>query len=186
MTPDIVNVILVVLFISNLQSSIEAQLKDSMCGPLNVNDLLIANKIANITINEKGDIATVHCQTDYSLRGNSSIPCINGKWDQSEAPICYHNDCLNNSLYYNVTNTTLILIYSNLRDVYLKYVCNENDTKKNTIIVRCKDGHWHGNSDQCNSIENMNTSNENKNNSTMNIVDEDNDENVDFDPTVKP
>ncbi|XP_051159378.1 sushi, von Willebrand factor type A, EGF and pentraxin domain-containing protein 1-like [Leptopilina boulardi] len=115
----------------------------------------ISFEYGQIELNDEGDIATLTCDLNYSLSGNSTIICSNGKWEQKNYPQCIANDfssftthsieCSNGSSvrHFNIENGEVAfqeLEYSGL--TFLKNYCNINYTLIGENWSMCINGKW--------------------------------------------
>ncbi|XP_051168871.1 uncharacterized protein LOC127286480 [Leptopilina boulardi] len=176
MTTNIINLIIVTFFVINLQYFIESKKnKKTSNNDENVNNdttpcnstsklkelekYLHNYKDANFTIDEENsDIATLNCKVNYTLRGDSTIYCIDGEWITKNASICYHKDCLNtNSPHFTIENGEILPSYGAFGIVYLDYTCNENYIKAHYYHYEsCMRGKIFGTPNECLKGNNLN------------------------------
>ncbi|XP_051173058.1 complement factor H-like [Leptopilina boulardi] len=138
--------IFIALFIPNVQSSTETELK---CEPLEIRN-------AQFVTLENYNKGLVLCNDFHVLQGDSTLTCINGKWS-GERPICIPYTCLQTSeTYYYIDNgMTEDRIIGNDGQVFVEYKCNKNYTLIGKNWAVCIDGEWSNLPPQCKLSENL-------------------------------
>ncbi|XP_051173056.1 sushi, von Willebrand factor type A, EGF and pentraxin domain-containing protein 1-like isoform X5 [Leptopilina boulardi] len=138
--------IFIALFIPNVQSSTETELK---CEPLEIRN-------AQFVTLENYNKGLVLCNDFHVLQGDSTLTCINGKWS-GERPICIPYTCLKSSeTYYYIDNGMAVdRKIGNDGQVYVEYSCNKNYTLIGRNWAVCIDGEWSNLPPQCKLSKNL-------------------------------
>ncbi|XP_051176309.1 coagulation factor XIII B chain-like [Leptopilina boulardi] len=92
---------------------------------------------------------SVECDDNYTLIKSTTFQYIDEEWGREGGfSLCYHNNCLNNSLYNTVENGIVTANkYGGL--IILNYECNENYKLSSFPLIMCSDGNWSGNPNKC-------------------------------------
>ncbi|XP_051159734.1 complement factor H-like [Leptopilina boulardi] len=121
------NLILVALIFSNQESFIKSETINSTCE---------LEEIVNgyLEINENGITGTLHCNTNYTLYGNSSSICFQNYWLNFGR--CVLNDCIKSSMHYTLEMDT----YSSEEEIH--YGCSYEYELKGPKFGFCTNGKW--------------------------------------------
>ncbi|XP_051161337.1 C4b-binding protein beta chain-like [Leptopilina boulardi] len=141
MSFNTINLIVIMLIISNLQVFIRSIPAGLKCPELHV-------KNGNYKLNENGASAILKCDKNYFLFGREEIYCINGTWTK-KLPFCTHNDCIDEHLDTILKGTGYTTVYVTQDKVTIIHECNSKFTLKGNQNVTCIDGKFFGEHPTC-------------------------------------